>query len=563
MIYNKDATIAKETAMKNFRCENKIIVIGHTHPDTDSVCSAIAYTWLKNCTEPGRYEARCAGPVNQETAFALDYFGVEQPRICEDVHPQLKDIDFRNQPGISPDTGVLEAWNQMRDQEINTLCITDPEQNLLGLISLKDMANANMDLLDASMLSAAKTPYRNIVKTLKGTLVLGAEDNHVEKGRICIGTSPVMLQKSIRPGDIVLVSDQLHVQKCAISQGASCVILCCGSNPSDEIIRLAQQSHCALIVSAYDTYQAARLISTAVPVRHLMVRENLLKFRTDTLLEDVRKTMARVRFQYFPVLDESGKYCGVVSRRNLLNPKRKQLILVDHNEKSQTVEGLGEAEILEIIDHHRLGAPETDAPVIFRNMPVGCTATIIYQIFLEQRITPPREIAGLMLSAILSDTLMFRSPTSTLQDKTAAYSLADLAGVCLEEYANQMFEAGSNLSGKTAEELFFSDFKVFHFGAVRIGVGQLCLMTETALQEAEKLIRPYLAAAQKKTDVTDIFVMLTNTLLGSTKVLFYGKNTTEIMTEAFHKNIINQSMILPGVVSRKKQFLPTIKAVMK
>lgn len=549
--------------MNHFPPENKITVIGHTHPDTDSVCSAVSYAWLKNHVEKGRYEARCAGPVNQETAFVLRYFGVAQPRICEDVHPQLKDIDFRHQPGISPDTSVLDAWNLMRDQEINTLCVTDPKQNLLGLISLKDMANANMDLLDASMLAAAKTPYCNIVKTLKGTLVLGDENARVTGGRICIGTSPVMLRRAIHPGDVVLVSDQLNVQKCAVSQGASCVILCCGATPSDEIIRQAEQSHCSLIVTAYDTFQAARLISTAVPVRHLMVSENLLKFRTDTLLEDVKKTMARVRFQYFPVLDEAGKYCGVVSRRNLLNPKRKQLILVDHNEKSQAVEGLEEAEILEIIDHHRLGAPETDAPVIFRNMPVGCTATIIYQIFRERGITPPREIAGLMLSAILSDTLMFRSPTSTEYDKIAAYSLAELAGVSLEEYANQMFEAGSDLSGRTAEDLFFSDFKVFHFGDTIVGVGQLCLMTDTALQEAETLLKPYLASAQRKTDVPVIYFMLTNTPLQITNVLFYGKDAADILSEAFPGTIANRKMVLPGVVSRKKQFLPRIKAVVK
>lgn len=549
--------------MENFPRENKVTVIGHTHPDTDSVCSAIAYAWLKNRTEPDRYEARCAGPVNQETAFVLRYFGVEQPWICEDVHPQLKDIAFRHQPGIAPDTSALDAWNQMRDQEINTLCITDPYQNLLGLISLKDMANANMDLLDTSVLSAAKTPYRNIVKTLKGTLVLGQENAHVIKGRICIGTSPVMLRKAIHPGDVVLVSDQLRVQKCAVSRGASCVILCCGAIASEEIIRQAQQSSCALIETDYDTYQAARLISTAVPVRHLMVSENLLKFRTDTLLEDVRKTMARVRFQYFPVLDEEGKYCGVVSRRNLLNPKRKQLILVDHNEKSQAVEGLEEAEILEIIDHHRLGAPETDAPVIFRNMPVGCTATIIYQMFLEQRVTPPREIAGLMLSAILSDTLMFRSPTSTQYDKTAAHSLARLAGVSLEEYANQMFEAGSNLSGRTAEDLFFSDFKIFHFGETKVGIGQLCLMTDTALQEAEALLRPYLETAQRKAAVSVVYFLLTNTPLQITNVLFYGNEAADILSEAFPAAIRNQQMSLPGIVSRKKQFLPAIKSVIK
>lgn len=549
--------------MANHYIDRKVTIIGHKHPDTDSVCSAIAYAWLKNQNSDTLFEAKCAGAINRETEFVLNYFGVEHPEICEDVSPQVKNIEFRLQHSVDAQLSMRDAWNLMRDSEINTLCITDENQELLGLISLKDIANANMDLLDTATLSAARTPYRNILHTLQGGLICGDPDGVITQGHICIGTSIDMMHNGIHPGDIVLVSDRQEIQECALDCGASCLVVCCGAAPSQNILSRAAEQNCAVFTTAYNTYQAARLINTAVPIRHLMVTEGILKFGIDTPLEDVKKVMARVRYQYFPVLDGNGTYCGVVSRRNLLNLHRKQLILVDHNEKTQAVDGLEEAEVLEIIDHHRLGAPETDAPVVFRNMPVGCTATIVYQIFMEQGVKPPQEIAGLMLSAILSDTLMFRSPTSTPQDKAAAYSLADLAGVCLEEYANQMFEAGSDLSGKTAEELFFSDFKVFHFGDVRIGVGQLCLMTETALQEAENLIRPYLAAAQKKTDVTDIFFMLTNTLLKSTNVLFYGKNASEILTEAFHENIANQSMILPGVVSRKKQFLPTIKAVMK
>ena len=540
--------------------QNKITVIGHIHPDTDSVCSAIAYAWLKNQTGDGIYEAKSAGSINRETAFALEFFGVAQPQICVDVYPQLRDIAFRKQPGIDPETSVLEAWNQMRDLEISSLCITSPSQEFLGLVSLNDMAKANMDLLDASMLSAARTPYQNIIKTLKGKIAVGDVNSRLTQGRICIGTSPVMIRTTVQSGDLVLTSDQLDLQKCAISYGASCLILCCGAHPSDEITAFAEEAQCTIITTDYDTYQAARLINTAIPVRHLMHTSGVEYFRINTPLEDVKKTMARVRFQYFPVLDEGGKYCGVISRRNLLNLKRKQLILVDHNEKSQAVEGLEEAEIVEIIDHHRLGAPETDAPVIFRNMPVGCTSTIVYSMFMEQNVKPPKEIAGLMLSAILSDTLMFRSPTSTVFDKHAAYALAELAEVSLTEYADRMFEAGSDLTGKTAEDVMFSDFKAFFLGDMKVGIAQTCLMTDKACAEAEALLVPYLETARRKTDVSILFFMLTNTPAESSRILFAGEDAAELLTKAFQKPVSQSFVDLPGVVSRKKQFLPPLKA---
>jgi len=541
---------------------SKVTVIGHTHPDTDSVCSAIAYAWLKNQISPFFHEAACAGPVSRETLFALTSFGIEPPPVCEDVSPQLRDIDFRLQPGIDPETSVLDAWNRMRDMQINTLCITGPGSRLLGLITLKDMAVANMDLLDTSMLCAAKTPYRNILNTLKGHLLVGDAGGWVARGRICIGTSPDMVCSHVQPGDIVLMSDREEVHACAISRGAACLVVCCGAVPSQPVLDLAAEHSCRIIRTDYDTYQAARLISTAVPVRHLMVCKDLLTFRVDTPLEEVRKTMAQVRFQYFPVLDEQGTYLGVVSRRNLLNLQRRQLILVDHNERSQAVEGLEHAQILEILDHHRLGGPETDEPVVFRNMPVGCTATIVYQLFLEHRITPPRQIAGLMLSAILSDTLMFRSPTSTVFDQNAAYALAELAELELTDYAQKLFEAGSDLTGKTAEELFFSDFKIFHFGQTKFGVGQLCLMTDAACREAEQLLQPYLNSALKKADISLLFFLLTNTPSQSSRLLFAGKNAPEILSEAFHSPVTGHSLELSGIVSRKKQFLPPLRRVL-
>ena len=391
----------------------RINIIGHQNPDTDSICSALAYAWLKNRGSlEGLYEARRAGHINRETRFVLQHFGVEPPRLCTDVSPQIKDIDIRKQAGIDGEMSVRAAWNLMRDVEIDTLCIVDNEGELQGLITIKDIADANMDLFDTAVLAAASTRYSNLLETLEAELVVGNADTRIDSGNICIGTSPEIMEELVKPDDLVLVSNRYEAQMCAIDCGARAIIVCCGSAVPRTIVARAQEKGCAILATPYDTYAAARLISTAAPVRHFMRTKELLKFSVNTPIEDARKVMASVRHRYFPILDENGKYCGVVSRRNLLNLHRKQLILVDHNERQQAVDGLEEADILEIIDHHRIGNLETTGPVYFRNVPVGCTATILYQMFGEQGMTPSKEIAGLLLSAILSDTLMFRSPTS-------------------------------------------------------------------------------------------------------------------------------------------------------
>ena len=456
-----------------------INIIGHQNPDTDSICSALAYAWLKNRGSlTGLYEARRAGHVNRETRFVLQHFGVEPPRLCTDVSPQIKDIDIRKQAGIDGEMSLRAAWNLMRDVEIDTLCIVDSDNELQGLITIKDIADANMDLFDTAVLAAANTRCTNLLETLEAELVVGSADAHIDSGNICIGTSPEIMEELVKPGDLVLVSNRYETQMCAIDCGAQAIIVCCGSAVPRTIVARAQEKGCAVLATPYDTYAAARLISTAAPVRHFMRTKELLKFSVNTPIEDAKKVMASVRHRYFPILDENGKYCGVVSRRNLLNLHRKQVILVDHNERTQAVDGLEQADILEIIDHHRIGSLETTGPVYFRNVPVGCTATILYQMYGEQGLTPSREIAGLLLSAILSDTLVFRSPTSTPQDEAAAKALAALAGEDIQSYAEQMFEAGADLTGRTAEDVFSSDFKAFSRGDVKFGVGQPTYMTD-------------------------------------------------------------------------------------
>ena len=541
----------------------KVNIIGHQNPDTDSICSAISYAWLKNKLGGATYEARRAGVPNRETAFVLKYFGVDAPRLCTDLSPQIKDIDIRRQPGIGEEMSVRAAWNMMRDVEIDTLCIVDDAKELLGLITVKDIANANMDLFDTGVLASANTSYRNVLETLEGEMLAGDPDARITNGRIFIGSSPEVMEDNVGPGDLVLVTNRYETQMCAIDCGAGCIVVCCGAAVPRTILARAKEKGCFVITTPYDSYAAARLVSTAAPVRHFMRREDLLKFSVNTPIEDARKIMASVRHRYFPILDEKGCYCGVVSRRNLLNLHRKQVILVDHNERTQAVDGLEQAEILEIIDHHRIGSLETGGPVYFRNEPVGCTATIVWRMYGEHGITPPKQIAGLLLSAILSDTLMFRSPTSTPLDKSAAEALAVIAEVNIPTYAEQMFEAGADLTGRTAEEVFLSDFKVFSRGDVKFGVGQSSYMTARSRAAAEELVGPFLPEAIGREGLPMIFYMFTDMQNQATDLMFCGHGAENIVRDAFGVEPKDGKAVLPGVVSRKKQLIPPLMAALQ
>ena len=541
-----------------------INIIGHQNPDTDSICSALAYAWLKNGGSfTGLYEARRAGHVNRETKYALQHFGVDAPRLCTDISPQIKDIDIRTQPGIQAEMSVRAAWNLMREVEIDTLCITNESDELQGLITIKDIADANMELLDTDVLAEANTPLTNLLETLDAELLVGDKNARITKGNICIGTSPEIMEELVKPGDLVLVSNRYETQMCAIDCGAAALVVCCGSAVPRTIVARAKEKGCYILTTPYDTYAASRLVTTAAPVRHFMRTNRLLKFSVNTPVEDAQKVMASVRHRYFPILDENGKYCGVISRRNLLNGHRKQVILVDHNERTQAVDGLDQAEILEIIDHHRIGSLETVGPVYFRNVPVGCTATILYQMYKEQGVTPTKQVAGLLLSAILSDTLMFRSPTSTLLDETTAKALAELAGEDIPAYAEQMFEAGADLTGRDAEDVFRSDFKAFSRGDVKFGVGQSIYMTDNSRAAAEALVRPFLPEASRREGLPLIFYMFTDMKTQSTDLMVYGFDAEEIVRDAFHVEVKDGMAVLPGVVSRKKQLIPPLLAALQ
>lgn len=542
----------------------KVWVVGHKNPDTDSICSAIAYANLKNKTDDGEFIPKRAGELNEETKYVLDTFGVRTPCLITDVGAQVKDIEFRQSPGISETISLKRAWEMMKEQDVVTLSITDEDDNLVGLITTQDITTSYMDVYDNYILSRAKTQYRNLLDTLEGTLVCGDENAYFTSGKVLVGSAnPEIMEEYIDDGDLVIMGNRYEAQVCALEANASCMVIAGEPKISRTIIKMAEEKNCTLITTPYDTYTTARLINQSIPIRYFMRRENLVMFETEEYIEEVRDIMSRERHRYFPILNEDGKYMGMISRRNLLNMRKKQLILVDHNEKSQAVDGIAGADILEIIDHHRIGSLETMSPVFFRNQPLGCTGTIVYQMYQEQGVEIDRTTAGLLCSAILSDTLMYRSPTCTPLDRIAAEELAKIAGIHTEDHARAMFQAGSDFGSKTPEEIFYQDFKTFSQGGVDFGVGQISAMTQEELEQVKEKLLPYLKQAMAERKISMVFVMLTNIVDETTYLICDGEGADRLVEKAYHIHKENDYHVLKGVVSRKKQLIPMFMSALQ
>ena len=540
-----------------------VYIIGHKNPDTDSICSALAYAYLKNTLEGGGYIAARAGQLNQETQYVLNYFQAEAPVYVADVMTQVKDIEIRKTEGVQGNLSLKQAWNLMRRIGAVTLPITK-DQKIEGLITIGDIATSYMDVLDSKILAQANTQYRNIIDTLEGTILVGSAEDYYNKGKVLIAAAnPDLMEDYIEEGDLVILGNRYESQLCAIEMRAGCIIVCEGAKVSMTIKKLAQEHHCVVISTPHDTFTAARLINQSMPIRYFMKSDNLTIFNVNEKTDDIKEIMGQKRYRDFPIVDKDENYIGMISRRNLLNLKRKQVIMVDHNEESQAVDGIDHAEILEIIDHHRLGTLETMSPVFFRNQPLGCTATIMYQMYQERGVEIPKKIAGLLCSAIISDTLMFRSPTCTAIDKAAAENLAQIAGIDIEDLAVDMFSAGSNLGSRTAEEIFYQDFKRFDVGNVEFGVGQINSMNAVELEEIREKLIPYLPVAHRESGLNMIFFMLTNIIKESTELLCYGPNSDTLVKEAFQLPDDGDSYELKGLVSRKKQLIPSLAGMIQ
>ena len=543
----------------DFEQENVVWVIGHRNPDTDSICAAIAYADLQNRISETKYEPKRAGNLNEETKYVLRKFKVKVPAYVDDVRTQVKDIAFRRTMGVSSGISLKRAWELMTTSKVVTLPITDDKNELLGLIVNGDIAESYMDVLDTRILAEARTPYKNMIETLNGTILVGNEHGRYIRGKVIVAADSLpMAEESMEKDDLVILGDRESMQKCALKHNASCLIICGGTQVSKEIISEAQDKECVIISTPYDPFTVSRLIMQSMPIKQFMRTKNLTKFEIEDYVDDVREVMSKVRHRDFPILDRDGSYIGMISRRNLMNMQKKRVVLVDHNERQQAVQGIDNADILGIIDHHKIGSLETPVPVMFRNQPVGCTSTIIYQMYQENGVKVTKPIAGLLCSAIISDTLLFRSPTCTQMDRDAAAKLAEIAEIDMEKHASEMFRAGSNFKSKTTEEICYQDFKTFSAGEVSFGVGQISAMSREELDEVKERVLPYQAEIMESRKLNMVFIMLTDILNESTELLCRGDGADEAVERAFYKKKTNDGYRLRGVVSRKKQLIPEL-----
>ena len=543
------------------RNQEKIYVIGHKNPDTDSICSAIAYADIKNRTsQKVKYVAKRAGQINEETEYVLNRFGMQPPGYLSNIGTQVKDMDIRMSPDADKSMSLKNAWDLMMEKSIVSLPIRDKEGQLEGLITIGDIAKTYMDTTDSYLLSRAKTQYRRIAETIDGIVVEGNEHGYFAKGKVLVGTAnPQMLKTYIEEDDLIIMGDREEDHLEAIEQNVSCIIVGMGIEVTEKVIKLAHEKEIIIIMSPYDTFTIARLINQSIPVRYIMKTENLVTFNTEDFTDDIQNEMIKHRHRAFPVINKKGKCIGTISRRNFLDMHKKKVALVDHNERDQAVDNIEKAEIVEIIDHHKLGSLETMTPISFRNQPVGCTATILYEMYGEQKLEISPTIAGLLCAAIISDTLMFRSPTCTLSDKMAAGALALIAGIDIEKFAREMFKAGSNLKDKAPEEIFFQDYKKFIAeGDISFGVGQISSMDSDELAEIKERLIPFMVSECGRHGVTRVYFMLTNIIEESTELLYYGEGSEEMAKTAFHMDPVDGTFDLKGVVSRKKQLIPAL-----
>ena len=543
------------------RNQERIFVIGHKNPDTDSICSAIAYADIKNRTsQKVKYIPKRAGQINEETEYVLNRFGMLPPGYMSNIGTQVKDMDIRMSPDADKSMSLKNAWDLMMEKSIVSLPIRDREGQLEGLITIGDIAKTYMDTTDSYLLSRARTQYRRIAETIAGTVIEGNEHGYFTKGKVLVGTAnPEMLKAYIEEDDLIIMGDREEDHLQAIAQNVSCIIVGMGIEVTEKVIKLAHEKEIAIIMSPYDTFTIARLINQSIPVRYIMKTDNLVTFSTEDFTDDIQNEMIKHRHRAFPVINKKGKCIGTISRRNFLDMHKKKVALVDHNEKDQAVDNIDKAEIVEIIDHHKLGSLETISPISFRNQPVGCTATILYEMYGEQKLEISPNIAGLLCAAIISDTLMFRSPTCTLSDKMAAGALALIAGINIEQFAREMFKAGSNLKDKSPEEIFYQDYKKFIAeDEISFGVGQISSMDSDELTEIKERLIPFMVSECGRHGVSRVFFMLTNIIEESTELLYYGEGSEERASTAFHMEPTDGVFDLKGVVSRKKQLIPAL-----
>ena len=535
-----------------------IYVTGHKNPDSDSICAAYAYAELKNKIGDMNAIPVRLGNVNQETQYILDYFGAEAPKFLSTVKLKVEDLEFDVINPITPEISLKTAWNIMRDKNIKTLPVADENQHLLGVLAVSNLTSCYMDIWDNRILAKSNTTLDNIIDTLSAKAsYINEEVTHFPGKIVVTAMQPDTMSGHIEEGDIAIIGDREEAQEALIKLNVSLMIVTGGYAPSERIVNLAKEHGVTIIVTQHDSFTASRLIVQSIPVGYVMVKENIVSFTTDDLVDDIKGIMSETRFRSYPVLDQNGRVVGTVSRYHLISNHKKKVIQVDHNERGQSVDGLEDAEVVEIIDHHRVADIQTNNPIYFRNEPVGSTSTIVAKCFFENGIRPSRKAAGLLCGAIISDTLLFRSPTCTPQDKYICKKLAEIAGINIEEFAKEMFKAGTSLKGKTVEQIFNTDFKPFTIEGTKVGISQVNTMDIEGFMPLKEEMLNYMDQKAKEAGLEMVMLLLTDILNEGSEILVTGAKP-EIVEKAFKVTLKDKGAFLPGVLSRKKQVVPPI-----
>lgn len=538
--------------------KNVIYVTGHKNPDTDSICSAYAYAELKNKISDIPAVPIRLGEPSRETKFALDYFGVEPPKLMTTLKCQVSDLTFDSTAPISSEISLKMAWSIMKKYNVKTLPIINDDGKLKGVASVSNITSTYMDIWDNHILAKSNTSIENILDTLSAKSIYLSNENTNFPGKIVVAAmQPSSAEEHIEEGDIVICGDRKDTQATIIESRASLMIVAGNHNVSEEIIDKAKKSKTSIISTPYDSFTTSRLIVQSIPIGYVMKSDEIVAFKTSDLVEDIKDVMLKTRYRSYPVIDEEDKVVGSISRYHLISQAKKKVILVDHNEKSQAIDGLEDGEILEIIDHHRIGGIQTGNPIYFRNQPVGCTGTIVATMFFENGIRPSKKAAGLLCSAIISDTLLFRSPTTTPTDREVLKRLCEIANINPEEYAAGMFKAGTSLDGKTVEEIFNTDYKIFNMGNKKVGVSQVSTMDLEGFEKYKAEMFSYMDKKVEGENFDILLLLLTDILKEGSLALVCGESK-EIVEKAFNVTLENGTAYLPGVLSRKKQVVPPL-----
>ncbi len=539
--------------------KDKVYITGHRSPDTDSICSALAYAELKN--RMGDVEAIPIriGELNQETRFVLDRFGVDAPIYMDSMQPKLQDLKIDHAYGISPETSLHKASQIIQENHLNNLAIVDEKQELVGVISLSNITKSYANVWDDTILGRSQTSLENILEVLSAKALYRPKKARRWVGSMTVHAMGHVDKDIIEENDICLVGNRKEAQEYAIGIGVAILVLTNGSKLDSSLKEACEKNGVTVISTELSTFMAARILPQAVPVRFLMTSEGLVAFHTSDYMDVVQEKMASTRFRSYPVLDSNNHVVGSISRYHLINTEKKKLIMVDHNERSQSIQDLDRADILEIIDHHRVANVTTAQPIMFRNMPVGCTATIISQMFFEQGIRPSREAAGLMASAIISDTLLFRSPTSTELDRLALDRLAVIAGIHPEEYAMEMFQAGTDLSGKKPNEILTEDAKFFNIEGVKTKVAQVFTMNLESLNGLRQALLTRMKELLNEQN-EDIYLLVMTDIFKENSYLLHVGSYGQAIAQEFGKSLVEYGFLAEGVLSRKKQIVPKLTA---